>query len=374
MYRAEFFSFVAGATLFVLSLMTFSLEACTSWMLFPDVTGGNLVILHKNRDSQSRDVAVRKGFDKNGRVWLGMGGKKGFAMAVNSSGLAGVMNGGEKCTDNSKNPDGKHTPVLLEEIISTCDTAEQAVKMLEDFLKKGDYNHGESGSIFFFADTKEGYLAEFTANFFVAQKCSTGYVARANIWHHPGLAKYATTDYHTYAIESTREYVVREAINNTLAARGKVDVKDILDLSRKTDTPHPIIRRSVCCSWTNSASTFAIDREYPDVLTTAYLLVGAARHTVQLPFPICIDEIPEEFASGKVSAASYKRLNELKHTAEIPAEWLAFEKSASDEYAKSLAQAKELMKSGKKSEAVKVLNASFKNIWQKAKALPGLLK
>ena len=64
MYRIKVFSFISIVTLFVSSLAPFSLDACTSWMLFPDVTGGNLVILHKNRDSQSRDVAVRKGFDK----------------------------------------------------------------------------------------------------------------------------------------------------------------------------------------------------------------------------------------------------------------------------------------------------------------------
>ena len=92
---------------------------CTSWMLFPDVAGENTTILHKNRDSQSRYVIVRKGSDNSGRVWLGMGGDKGCCMAVNTCGLAGVMNSGEKCTDNSKNPDAKRTPLLLEEIISS---------------------------------------------------------------------------------------------------------------------------------------------------------------------------------------------------------------------------------------------------------------
>ena len=343
---------------------------CTSWMLFPDVTGENTTILHKSRDSQSRNVIVRKGSDNSGRVWLGMGGDKGYCMAVNSCGLAGVMNSGEKCTDNGKNPDARGTTLLLEEIISSCSTAAQAVEKLQGFLKKGDYYHGDKGSIFFFADTKEGYVVEFTANFSAVQKSSTGYAVRANIWHLPGMEKYATTDYYTYAIESTREYVVRRGLNDALAANKKVTVPDILKIARETETHNTMIRRSVCCSWTNSASTFVVDRDYPDTLTTAYLCVGAPRHTVLLPVPICIKEIPAEMASGKLSKASYTRMNKMGAKSAVPEEWLAFEKAALKDYSKALEQAKLLMKENRKSEAVALLNASFNTIWQKAKKLP----
>ena len=354
---------------------------CTSWMLFPDMTGENTTILHKSRDSQSRDVVVRKESDGTGLVWLGMGksrpfgraNTRGFCMAVNSAGLAGVMNSGEKCTDNGKDPKATTTPQILEEIIKSCRTAKDAVKMLQDFLKKGDYFHEKSGSIFFFADVREGYLVELTANFCSVQKCDTGFVARANIWHHPGIEKYAVTDYRVYILESTREYVVREALNNAFAARKKVAVADILELARKTDTPHAIITRSVCSSWTNSTSTFVVDRDYPDVLTTAYFCVGAPRHTVLLPIPICVKELPEEMTSGKLSSASYKRLKESNHRAEVPAEWLAFEKAALADYSGALAKAKELMKSGRKDEAAALLNTAFNSIWKKAKELPGLL-
>ena len=354
---------------------------CTSWMIFPDVTGENTTILHKSRDSQSRDVIVRKDSNADGLVWLGMGGSKayglrntkGFCMAVNSAGLAGVMNGGEKCTDNSKDPKATTTPQILEEIIQKCKTAKDAVKMLQDFLKKGDYYHKESGSIFFFADVREGYLVELTANFHAVQKCDTGYVIRANIWHHPGMEKYATTDYYTHAVESAREYVVRHALNTALKTGNKVTVADILNVSRETNTHNTMIRRSVCCSWTNSNSTFVIDRDYPGVLTTAYLCVGAPRHTVLLPVPICIKEIPAEMGSGKLSNASYKRLKAMGPRTDVPAEWLAFEKAALADYAKELAKAKELLKSNRKAEAVALVNTAFNNIWDKAKKLPGLL-
>ena len=133
---------------------------CTSWVLFPDVTGENTTIVHKSRDSQSRDVTVQMSPDGESRKWIGMGSAKGksLCMAFNSSGLAGVMNGGEKCTDNNTDKNAKSTPQQMYEIIRSCDTASQAVDMLKDFLAKGDYWHGDAGSIFLFADKKEGYI------------------------------------------------------------------------------------------------------------------------------------------------------------------------------------------------------------------------
>ena len=352
---------------------------CSSVLPLPANAGfdedeNDTVILHKSRDSKSRDVRVKKGVDKNGKVWLGMGGKKGYCMAFNSSGLAGVMNGGELCSDNSTNKNGKKTPELLEIIISTCNTAQEAVEMLRGFLKKGDYEHGDHGSIFFFADTKEGFLVENTAGFMAVQKCNSGYAIRANIWHLPGLEKYALTDYKTYAVESTREYAVRTALNEALASRKRITVQDCLDISRLTKTSHPIITRSVCCSWTNSCSSFELDREFPDVLSTAYMCVGSPRNTVVLPFPICIKTLPEELATVKVASASYARMGKLGYAAEMPQAWKACEKKSFDSYDKALVQAKALLKNGKKAEAVKLLNDTFNKIWQEAKNLPGLLK
>ena len=346
---------------------------CTSWMLFPDVTGENTTILHKSRDSKARNVAVLASPAGAKRRWLGLGGygTNSLCMGFNSSGLAGVMNGGEKCTDNNTDKSKKTTPKILVEILQNCDTASQAVDMLKDFLAKGDYYHGDQGSIFFFADTKEGYLVEFTAHFNFVQKCDTGYVIRANIWHHPGLAKYATTDFKTYLVESTREYIVRKAFNDALAKNKKVTVQDILNLSRETETPKGAINnRSLCCSWTNSTSTFVVDRDYPDVLSTAYVCVGCPRHTVQLPIPICIKELPEDLTTTKFSAKSNARWEKLKTRHPVPEAWLAFEKESFSAYNTALKQAKEAMKKGDRNQAVKVLNDSFNKIWQKVYTLP----
>ena len=346
---------------------------CTSWVLFPDVTGTNTTIVHKSRDSQSRDVTVQMSPDGESRKWIGMGSAKGksLCMAFNSSGLAGVMNGGEKCTDNNTDKNAKSTPQQMYEIIRSCDTASQAVDMLKAFLAKGDYWHGDAGSIFLFADKKEGYIVELTAHFNTTHKFDSGYAVRANVWRHPGMEKYATTPYKTYSIESTREYVVRKAFNDALAKNKQVTVQDILNLSRETETPEGAInRRSVCCSWTNSASTFVIDRDYPDVLSTAYLCVGHPRHTVMLPVPICIKQLPKELTSPEFAAKSYKRLEKFKTRHPVPQAWLDFEKQSLADYNAALKQAKEMMKNNQKEQAEKLLNDAFSRIWKQVGTLP----
>lgn len=345
---------------------------CTSWLLFPDMTGENTTILHKSRDSQNKNVFVSMN-DNGGRKWIGLGGKDLPCMAFNSSGLAGVMNGGEKCTDISKNPNGKSTPQQLLEIISTCDTAKQATDKLVEFIKNKDYIPRQQGSIFFFADTKEGYIIEFTANYYNVQKCDTGYVSRANIWHHPGMEKYALTDYRVFLIEATREFVIRQTFNEAYRKNGKVTIEDIINLSRVANTPKGAPNnRSLCCSWTNSTASFVIDRDYPDVLSTAYMSVGHPRHTVVLPFPICLKQIPAELTDAAWAGKSYARLKVLKTRSEVPAPWLAFEKESLGAYKTALAQAREMLKKGDRKGAVELLNNSFESIWQKARVLPGI--
>lgn len=344
---------------------------CTSWMLFKDMTGKDTTILHKNRDSLNKKVSVllKK---ENGRTWIGMGDKYP-CMAMNSSGLAGVMNGGEKCNDKSTNPNGKSTPHQLYEIMISCDTAAQAKDKLISFIKAKDYIPRDQGSIFFFADTKEGYLIEFSASYYHVQKCDTGYVSRANIWHHPGMEKFALTEYRTFLIEATREFVVRQKFNTAFRKNGKVTVDDITVLARETETPKGAPNnRSLCCSWTNSTSTFEIDHEFPDVLSTAYMCVGYPRHTVLLPFPMCLEKVPEQLTTPKWATKSYVRLKALKTRCELPAEWQAFEKESMVEYSKAHAEARAMLKANRRKEAVALLNKTFENIWNKAEKLPGL--
>ena len=70
---------------------------CTSWMVMHDLTGNNTNILHKNRDANSRNVALYLSPANSPRKWIASGNDGHTTMGMNASGLAGVMNSGEKC-------------------------------------------------------------------------------------------------------------------------------------------------------------------------------------------------------------------------------------------------------------------------------------
>ena len=92
---------------------------CTSWMVFSDLTKNNTNILHKNRDSTSRKVAVLLSPAVSPRKWIALGTEKTNS-GINTSGLAGVMNSGEPCPDRSGNKTKKDTPSQLQEILTRC--------------------------------------------------------------------------------------------------------------------------------------------------------------------------------------------------------------------------------------------------------------
>ena len=342
---------------------------CTSWMVFSDLTKNNTHILHKNRDSKEQRVAAYSSPADTPRKWVAIGTSHTNAV-INASGLAGVMNSGEKTPDAPNAKDKKSTPALLQEILNSCDTAAQAVKKLEELVKAGDYYHNDSGSTFFFLDTKEGYICEFTTKFFTSQRFTNAYAFRANIWQNPGMAARSRGTYKSYLHSSARAYIALSGLNAALDKHGKITIQDIAELSRVCKLPggeYP--NRAVCGKSTNSASTIEIDLQYPDVLSSIYAAIGNPRNTVFVPIPICTEKILPSMGTYAWSTASYKRGGKVGFEAPVPAEWLKFEADSQAVYSTAKEKARELLNSGKRGEAVKLLNDTAYKIWKAAEAL-----
>ena len=126
------------------------------------------------------------------------------------------------------------------------------------------------------------------------------------------------------------------------------------------------LKRAVCGNSTNSAASFEIDKQYPDVLSTAYFTVGHPRHTVYIPVPICVERIPSVMKSRKWSATAFARLDKLKLESPLPGEWIMFEKKSMILYAKAQDKARKLLAENKRAEAVKHLNFIARKIWRDA--------
>ena len=344
--------------------------ACTSWMVFNDFTKNNTHILHKNRDSKERRIATYMSPAGAKRKWVAIGTIGLTNSGVNSSGLAGVMNSGEKTPDAPNPKDKKSTPALLLEILNSCDTAAQAVKKLDELVKSGDYYHSDSGSTFLFVDTKEGYICEFTTKFMSVQRYDNAYAFRANIWQNPGMAARARGTYKSYLHSSARAYIALSGLNEMMDKDGKITVAGISEISRICKLPsgdYP--NRSVCGKTTNSGSTIEVDIPYPDVLSTIYAAIGHPRNTVYVPIPVCAEKLLPSMGSYAWSRASFKRGDKSGFEAAVPAEWLKFEADAMAVYTAARAKARKLLDNGKRAEAIKLLNDAAYTIWEKAETL-----
>ncbi len=341
---------------------------CTSWMVFNDLTGNGTNILHKNRDDKSRDVAVYISPADSPRKWISIGTDIPTNMAMNSSGLAGVMNSGEKCInpplDNSK----KRTPAMMRVIMESCDTAAQAVEKLRELQNAGDYWHaGGSGSIFLFLDRNEGYICEMTAKDFTVSSYKAGIAVRSNIWQNPGMHKYSRSSVKSYLNCSARAYTAISGLNQIVDKNGKITVNDIFALSRNHKMPETSSEKiSVCYIKTNSSATLEIDRQYPDVLSTGYFTLGNPRHTLYLPVPVCVEKVLPAMGDFSWSKATWQRFDKLGLDSPIPEKWLIFEKNSVKKYADAKAKARKLLDNGKRTEAVSLINSTASAIWQEA--------
>ena len=350
---------------------------CTSWMVFADLTQNNTNILHKNRDSRYRDIAVFLSPANSPRKWVALGNNPSSNpaidasanMAINSSGLAGVMNSGEKCIHKADDQSKKCTPAVMRAVIESCDTAAQAVEKLRSLLKAGDYCHGDKGSIFFFCDLKEGYVCELTAKELSVVRYDKGYTVRANIWINPGMQQLSRNFHKAYLNSANRMYVTISGLNAALDKGGKITLQDIFAVSRSHKLPADIAdRRSVCYNNTNSAASLEIDREYPGVLSTAYVTIGHPLHTLYIPVPICTEKVLPAMNNKAWSKAAFDRFDKLG-LQDIPAEWVKFERDSMNQYRSAQAKSRSFLKNGKRAEAVKLLNQTAHAIWQKAAEL-----
>ena len=353
---------------------------CTSWMVFDDLTKNNTFIIHKNRDAGARNILPLISRPGAERKWIGLGdrdpenpGIENVCMGLNTSGLIAIVNSGEKSFEQSDPAAKTETPAILKICLDECDTAAQAVEKLEEIRAARMYAHGESGSIFFFMDLKEGFIVDMTADRRSVVRYDHGYVVRANIWHNPDMAPAATNTIESWLDSCNREFMAISGLNRVLRANGKLTPADMLEISREAVSPEksPIIR-ALCYKTTNSSSTLELDLAYPDVLSTGYFLIGPLRHTICVPVPICAEKYHPKMLDYSWSAAAWKRFEEMGYGAEVPAEWKAFEENMFKDYKAAQADAEQLLKAGQKADAVRLLNEKAAAIWEEAAGLLAL--
>ncbi len=332
---------------------------CTSWMLFPDVTGGHR-FLHKNRDARPRDIIISRWSDPTKFRWIGLGSAGSPNMGLSEKGLAIVMNSGESTFENEPPEEGRMgTPAIARYLLETTATAADAVKEFQKVIETRRYTHMQKGSIFFIMDTKEGYVVECTAHHAIASRVTEGMHVRANIWHNPGMAKYTRNSCKATMNSASREFQATTSLNQALDDHGKVTLEDIRRISRLLGDVEAIgNERGVCFQNTNSVATLEVDSEFPDVLSTAYVTIGPPRHTMFLPVPVCIEDIPADILDASWSNAAFERLDKAG-LAFDPAAWEATERQVIAAFADATEKARAELRKGERDNAVEMMRKAF---------------
>ena len=332
---------------------------CTSWMLFPDVTGGHR-FLHKNRDATPRGIIISRWSDPAKFKWIGLGSAGSPNMGISEKGLAIVMNSGEATFENEPTAEDRMgTPAIARHLLENTATAEDAVNEFQKIIEARKYTHQQKGSIFFIMDTKEGYIVECTAHHAISSRATEGLHVRANIWHNPGMAKYTRNSCKATMNSASREFQATTSLNQAIDDHGKVTLEDIRRTSRLLGDVEAIgNERGVCFKNTNSVATLEVDSEFPDVLSTAYVTIGPPRHTMYLPVPVCIEDIPADILDASWSNAAFERLDK-KGLEFDPSVWEPTEKQVMAAFAEAADKARAELRAGERDKAVARMRKAF---------------
>lgn len=274
---------------------------CTSWVVMPDSAARGRMLLHKNRDSNSRQLQAWVIRETPGRrKWCGVVEAPDALplSGMNADGVAGVMNCGELCTERSAI--GFSSRALLRVVLERCGSAREAVELIVETVKSGLYAHGKSGSIFMFADGKAAFVVECTAAHAVWGEVPFGIEVRSNSWHLPGL--------HIYSRPWVSEAITASSFNRRCRALRELQLRaphitiaDSRALAREQRPLPELPGTAICAEVTKFGVTFELDGR----ASFASVMCGAPECAPAVPLSPVSSGVPDAFADGTFSRESF---------------------------------------------------------------------
>ena len=338
---------------------------CTSWIAMDNLTGGKQIIMHKNRDSKRRALAIQRRAMPGKHAWIGSGSTNSFypTQGINDRGVVVMMNSGDAHPEAENSQYGLSTGIICRILLEEAGTAKEAVALLEKIIAANAYTHVECGSIWFIGDAKNVYITENNARNWCTKAVNSGFIARANAFHYPEMQIYSLRNYQSLIAHSRREFAVRDyLVNKQWRNNGVITPLDIAASSRidkVEDDPkcYPPSGRS-----TISSTTFTIDKEYPEYLSSMYAALSSPNSSCYLPVPLTLKEIPEEICNGSYSMRSFALADKKQPI--LPADKLAvLEKRLYGRHAAAIEKARKLLRTSKshtvQADVAKILNDTF---------------
>ncbi|MBP5532280.1 MAG: hypothetical protein J6Y54_09685 [Lentisphaeria bacterium] len=358
----------------------FSAEACTSWVLKPEVTESGRMFIQK-----VLDVPYRNRLDADIRVassgwrWIRVGSfGHGASMGMNEKGVAITTNCGDLNGDLPPSDGERHTMASYELVwlVKSCATAEEAVEAIKRIGRNGLFVYGlkNYGTIVLVADARRAFLVEIGNGYAEAAEVTGGIHVVANAWSLPGGESVSLSALTSIRGNRARKACAVKSLQDN-RVDGKYTLRGCFDTSRKirrskfseSDVFVPGSRKARNMSL--ETACFEIDSEFPAYLSCAYIALGPQRHTVYLPVPMALRQLPDKIRDGRWGEMAYAHQEafgpehgDLPRMTELEDKFIAEFKETRD-------RARRLLKDGKTDEAVKLLNDCFDRQYAEADKL-----
>ena len=343
-------------------------HADTDWLVLPRASESGRMLLHALRDN-SKPVSTDLRLDKTGKIHsLRIGNTKTkFTFAgINYCGVAVAAIGGDQQRDKNPKADKRNysggNAVNL--ILRTCKTAEQGVGLLRDGFKKSLIT---GGLIFFIADANRAFVVECSPKHFASFELTSSICVYTNCWRLPNMDDASTRSFRSRSWQSQREWTVRSALQQARKSGNTISLTETFAASRlgpaEVNIPATEKAREKAKAFNTPAMKtsadavlFEIDREFPGVLSCAYVAFGPQRHTVYLPVPVgAAEKLPAEITPNPWKTAALARNKAAKPETPFNMKIVEFEQELVRSFNQTREEARALLRDKKTADAKRLL-------------------
>ena len=359
----------------------FSAEACTSWVLRPEVTESGMMTIQKVLDAPYRDrLDAEMLVAPNGWRWIRVGSNRyGASMAMNEKGVAMTTNCGDRNGETRSFGGPRHamgSGELQKLVIKNCATAAEGVEVLKNVARNRlfVYSSINYGTILLIADPHRAFLVEIGDGYAETCEVTGGIDVVVNAWTLPGGEVRSLYNLSAVRSNRARKACVVKALQDG-RVDGKYTVRGCFDASRKTrgrkfaDCHTFVPGNSKSKNMSLETTCFELDAEFPAFLSCAYVSLGPQRHTIYLPVAMAVRQLPDKMRDGRWGRMAYDHQAAFgpKHD-DLP-KISALEDKLLAEFTTVRAEARKLLREGKNDDAVKLLNDCFDRQYAEADKL-----
>ena len=333
------------------------------------------MIVQKVRDHFHARLDADMRTAHNGWRWMRIGlNEHTPAFSMNEKGVAMTTNDGDKT--EVRHP---HDAVraqrgagnLIRQVVTTCSTAAEGVEIIRNSARNG--LHAGSNGIYFIADPNRAFMINLACGYAEVKELTGGIIVITNAWHLPGGEEISVKQLGSIRGDRAREANTRASLQES-QVDGKYTIRGCIDTSRKTCGK--LFKEKFPFRYTPGAKVsslssvcFELDREFPAYLSCGYTALGPQQHTIFLPCPMALRQMPEKMRDGSWGQMAYDIRKAFGNDHKYVKDFRALEDKFLAEFAATRAEARRLLKAGRKDEAAELLNACFERQFAQADKL-----